>query len=160
MLNAKVILLQERLRLVVPGSPFKRESCALKKSRSHDRDRRKLFWLTNFSQLKNSFLTLRHSQEQADVDAFGFTIAMIRSTVRTASRRFGALPTQPVRLPLTSRRTIFNSTSPTQRSRSWKSSAARWGAALGFIYWYNTSDYISDLVSCSFCDPHAAASNH
>ncbi|KAL8853817.1 MAG: hypothetical protein Q9221_001288 [Calogaya cf. arnoldii] len=41
-------------------------------------------------------------------------------------------------------RRFLSNAPPTQRSRSWKSSAVRWGLAAGAIYYYNTSPYFAD----------------
>ncbi|KAF2719249.1 hypothetical protein K431DRAFT_286845 [Polychaeton citri CBS 116435] len=61
---------------------------------------------------------------------------MFRPTLRSAVPSLGtvassSLRTQPVRR--------FLSTAPHKKSRSWKSSVARWGAAGGLLYWYNTA---------------------
>ena len=64
----------------------------------------------------------------------------------------------PVLRSTTSRR-LISTAPPSQQSRSWKSSAVRWGLALGGIYYYNTSNVFADqptrrlsimLPSCPF----------
>lgn len=37
---------------------------------------------------------------------------------------------------------------PSQKSRSWKSLGARWGLALGVIYYYNTSNLFAEEPPC------------
>ncbi|CAO1600255.1 MAG: hypothetical protein LQ349_000281 [Xanthoria aureola] len=41
-------------------------------------------------------------------------------------------------------RRFLSNAPPASRSRSWKSSAVRWGLAAGAIYYYNTSPYFAD----------------
>lgn len=66
---------------------------------------------------------------------------MYRAALRTASRpaasslRTAAVRTAPRR---------FASTAPADRSRSWKSSALRWGLAVAGVYYYNTSSVFAD----------------
>lgn len=38
----------------------------------------------------------------------------------------------------------FASTAPADKRYTWKGSAARWGLAIGALYWYNTSDMFAD----------------
>ncbi|ROW05846.1 hypothetical protein VMCG_05199 [Cytospora schulzeri] len=38
----------------------------------------------------------------------------------------------------------FASTAPADKKYSWKGSAARWGVAIGALYWYNTSPMFAD----------------
>ncbi|KAL7948784.1 hypothetical protein V8C42DRAFT_312321 [Trichoderma barbatum] len=52
-------------------------------------------------------------------------VAGLRTSVRTAPRRFA-------------------STAPADKSRSWKSSAIRWGLAVAGVYYYNTSSVFAD----------------
>ncbi|KAL7914036.1 hypothetical protein GGI35DRAFT_232615 [Trichoderma velutinum] len=66
---------------------------------------------------------------------------MYRAALRTASRpAVGGLRTALVRTA--PRR--FASTAPADKSRSWKSSAARWGLAVAGVYYYNTSSVFAD----------------
>ncbi|KAL5093401.1 Oxidoreductase [Trichoderma cf. simile WF8] len=66
---------------------------------------------------------------------------MYRAALRTASRpAVGGLRTSLVRTA--PRR--FASTAPADKSRSWKSSAARWGLAVAGVYYYNTSSVFAD----------------
>ncbi|KAL7954788.1 hypothetical protein V8C34DRAFT_293458 [Trichoderma compactum] len=66
---------------------------------------------------------------------------MYRAALRTASRpAVGGLRTSLVRTA--PRR--FASTAPADKSRSWKSSAVRWGLAVAGVYYYNTSSVFAD----------------
>ncbi|KAH6609777.1 mitochondrial intermembrane space import and assembly 40 [Trichoderma cornu-damae] len=66
---------------------------------------------------------------------------MYRAALRTASRpvasglRSTLARTAPRR---------FASTTPADKSRSWKSSAVRWGLAVAGVYYYNTSSVFAD----------------
>lgn len=51
------------------------------------------------------------------------------------------LPTLPFRRPI-------STAPPSRKSRSWKSSATRWGLALGGIYYYNNSDILAEEPPC------------
>ncbi|RAL61178.1 hypothetical protein DID88_010257 [Monilinia fructigena] len=44
----------------------------------------------------------------------------------------------------TTGRRFLSTTSPSQKSRSWKSGAARWALAGAGVYWYNTSDIFAE----------------
>jgi len=63
---------------------------------------------------------------------------MYKTAVRSAPRRLF----QPRTLN-TSRR-FLNTAPPAQKSRSWKSSAARWGLAAAGVYYYNTSNVFAE----------------
>ncbi|RFU82070.1 mitochondrial intermembrane space import and assembly 40 [Trichoderma arundinaceum] len=68
---------------------------------------------------------------------------MYRAALRSASRpAAGCLRTSVVRMA--PRR--FASTAPVDKSRSWKSSAVRWGLAVAGVYYYNTSSVFADEV--------------
>lgn len=41
-------------------------------------------------------------------------------------------------------RRFASTASPADKSRSWKSSAVRWGLAVGAVYYYNTSTAFAD----------------
>ncbi|TVY26599.1 Mitochondrial intermembrane space import and assembly protein 40 [Lachnellula hyalina] len=70
---------------------------------------------------------------------------MFKSAVRAAPRRI--LPSRTV---VNNSRTRFLSTAPpTQKSRSWKSSAARWALAAGAVYYYNTSSLFAEEPEAS-----------
>ncbi|KAL8749178.1 MAG: hypothetical protein Q9199_007844 [Rusavskia elegans] len=56
--------------------------------------------------------------------------------------RHSSIRTHLHRAPQTRR--FLSNAPPAQRSRSWKSSAVRWGLAAGAIYYYNTSPYFAD----------------
>jgi hypothetical protein len=45
-------------------------------------------------------------------------------------------------------RRFISTAPPTQKSRSWKSSAARWGVAGAIIYYYNTTDVFAEEPTC------------
>lgn len=65
---------------------------------------------------------------------------MFKYVVRAAPRRI-----LPPRTVINSAGRRFLSTAPpTQKSRSWKSSAARWALAAGGIYYYNTSNVFAE----------------
>ncbi|KAI5456986.1 hypothetical protein BGZ63DRAFT_408451 [Mariannaea sp. PMI_226] len=84
---------------------------------------------------------------------------MYRSTLRSASRPvIASLRSSAVRAAAPQR---FASTasSPVNKSRSWKSSAARWGLAFGAVYYYNTSPIFADEVTSQTVPPPAAFSN-
>jgi len=66
---------------------------------------------------------------------------MYKSAIRAAPRRI--LPSRTLLQNTTSRR-FLSTAPPTKKSRSWKSSAARWGLAIGGIYYYNTSNVFAE----------------
>ncbi|OMP82066.1 Mitochondrial intermembrane space import and assembly protein 40 [Diplodia seriata] len=63
---------------------------------------------------------------------------MFRPASRAAVRQASSV----VRAP--AQRRLVSTAPPTQKSRSWKSSAARWGLAGAAIYYYNTSKAFAD----------------
>lgn len=65
---------------------------------------------------------------------------MFKSAIRAAPRRI--LPSRTV-LNTNSRRSI-STAPPSRKSRTWKGAAARWGLALGGIYYYNTSNFFAE----------------
>jgi hypothetical protein len=83
-----------------------------------------------------------------------FTCVMFRP----ASRRLIALPSPTAFLLQTqavrpTRRLL--TTAPTARkSRSWKSLAARWGLAIGGVYYYNTSNIFAEPAIGTVCRGH------
>ena len=71
---------------------------------------------------------------------------MIRRTPRLLRTSLQCLRTPPTRR--------FLSTSPpSQKSRSWKSLGARWGLAVGAIYYYNTSNLFAEEPPCESLPP-------
>lgn len=66
--------------------------------------------------------------------------------IRQASRCLFRPPLDPVRSSLTRR--FLSTTPPARKSRSWKSSAARWGLAVGAVYYYNTSTLFAEEPPC------------
>ncbi|KAI1371411.1 hypothetical protein F4677DRAFT_435550 [Hypoxylon crocopeplum] len=60
---------------------------------------------------------------------------MYRSALRSAPRVANSF--RQTALSTNGRR--FASTSPANKKRSWKSAVARWGLAVGAVYWYSTS---------------------
>ncbi|WYZ44728.1 hypothetical protein EsH8_VIII_000044 [Colletotrichum jinshuiense] len=65
---------------------------------------------------------------------------MYRSAVRSTPRALSAARQSAIRAA--PRR--FASTSPTDKPRTWKGAALRWGLAGGAIYWYNTSPVFAE----------------
>ncbi|KAI1362042.1 hypothetical protein F5Y08DRAFT_285898 [Xylaria arbuscula] len=63
---------------------------------------------------------------------------MYRAALRSAPRTIGPLRQSSSRTTAASGRR-FASTAPADKRRSWKSSAVRWGLAVGVVYWYSTS---------------------
>ncbi|KAF4615636.1 hypothetical protein G7Y89_g15270 [Cudoniella acicularis] len=66
---------------------------------------------------------------------------MFNSAVRAAPRHI--LPSRAIIRNSPARR-FLSTAPPLQKSRSWKSSAARWGLAAGGIYYYNTSNVFAE----------------
>ncbi|KAI1419955.1 hypothetical protein F5Y12DRAFT_788639 [Xylaria sp. FL1777] len=66
---------------------------------------------------------------------------MYRAALRSAPRL-----TQPLRQShiAASGRRFASTTTPVDKKRSWKSSAARWGLAIGAVYWYSTSTVFAE----------------
>ncbi|MCJ1360915.1 Oxidoreductase [Acarospora aff. strigata] len=57
-----------------------------------------------------------------------------------------SLPTRVLRAPGSGR--LLSTAPPSQKSRSWKSGAARWALAIGGIYYYNTSSVFAESPVC------------
>ncbi|KAH8166014.1 hypothetical protein CIB48_g2258 [Xylaria polymorpha] len=53
----------------------------------------------------------------------------------------------------------FASTAPADKKRSWKSSAARWGLAIGAVYWYSTSTAFAEEPQFNTIQPPPAFSD-
>ena len=66
---------------------------------------------------------------------------MIRQAPRNLLRC--SLPLRP-----TQTRRFLSTAPPAQKSRSWKSSAVRWGLAIGVVYYYNTSNLFAEEPPC------------
>ncbi|ORY07402.1 hypothetical protein BCR34DRAFT_570680 [Clohesyomyces aquaticus] len=66
-----------------------------------------------------------------------------------------ALP-RPNTLPT---RRFLSTAPPSQKSRSWKSSAARWGAAAAIIYYYNTMDLFAEEPEQVYTTQHIPETN-
>ncbi|CZS89302.1 related to rabbit histidine-rich calcium-binding protein [Rhynchosporium agropyri] len=66
---------------------------------------------------------------------------MFRSTLRATPRRIASPGTTLTR---SSARRSLSTAPPSQKSRSWKSSAARWGLAGAGVYYYNTSNVFAE----------------
>ncbi|KAK4541850.1 hypothetical protein LTR36_007382 [Oleoguttula mirabilis] len=78
---------------------------------------------------------------------------MYRSALRTASSSAArAAPKQTV----TGRRTITTAP-PHKLSRSWKSSAVRWGLAGSLVYYYNTTSVFAEEPACASHEATTAA---
>ena len=69
---------------------------------------------------------------------------MYRPSSRLLLRQ--TLRTLPTRSSQPSKR-LISTAPPAQKSRSWKSSATRWGLAIGGIYYYNTSNVFAEEPS-------------
>ncbi|BDD59211.1 Oxidoreductase [Monascus purpureus] len=67
---------------------------------------------------------------------------------RPASRALLRAPAFAVRGPVTRR--FISTAQPQEKSRSWKSTAARLGLAIGAVYYYNTSSVFAQEPSFSF----------
>ncbi|KAJ4390830.1 Oxidoreductase [Gnomoniopsis smithogilvyi] len=80
---------------------------------------------------------------------------MFRAAARTGPR---ALRQSSV-ASFTGRR--FASTAPADKRYTWKGTAARWGAAIGALYWYNTSPIFADELPSRMSTepPHFAESD-
>lgn len=65
---------------------------------------------------------------------------MFRAAARTTPR--------VLRQPTVAVGRRFASTAPADKKYTWKGSAARWGLAIGALYWYNTSPMFSDELPC------------
>lgn len=64
---------------------------------------------------------------------------------RSSSRHVLAATARSPHIPRTAfSRRLLSTAPPHQRSRSWKSSFARWGLAGGLVYYYNTSSVFAD----------------
>ncbi|KAI0150769.1 hypothetical protein GGR57DRAFT_471527 [Xylariaceae sp. FL1272] len=73
---------------------------------------------------------------------------MYRAAVRSAPR-----VSAPLRQPLAAPGRRFASTVPADKRRSWKSSAVRWGLAIGAVYWYSTSAVFAEQPQLSQKQP-------
>ncbi|KAI0965775.1 hypothetical protein F4678DRAFT_451680 [Xylaria arbuscula] len=74
---------------------------------------------------------------------------MYRAALRSAPRI--ASPLRQSRAAASGRR--FASTVPGDKRRSWKSSAARWGLAVGAVYWYSTSTVFAEEPTLTTIQP-------
>ncbi|KAH8678615.1 hypothetical protein BGZ60DRAFT_468081 [Tricladium varicosporioides] len=66
---------------------------------------------------------------------------MFKSAIRAAPRQI--LPSRTL-IKSGSARRFLSTAPPSQKSRSWKSSAARWAIAAGGVYYYNTSNLFAE----------------
>ncbi|KAF9880210.1 mitochondrial intermembrane space protein mia40 [Colletotrichum karsti] len=66
---------------------------------------------------------------------------MYRSAARSTPRALSAARQSAIRA---APRRFASTASPADKPRTWKSSALRWGAAVGAIYWYNTSPVFAE----------------
>ena len=71
---------------------------------------------------------------------------MYRSALRSSPRIANSLRQSAAVKAAGGRR--FASTTPANKSRSWKSSALRWGIAVGAVYYYNTSNAFAEEPVC------------
>ena len=74
---------------------------------------------------------------------------MFKSAFRVTPRY--TLPPRPS--VIRSSRRFLSTAPPSQKSRSWKSSAARWALAAGGIYYYNTSNVFAEEPEGRFLPP-------
>ncbi|KAI1349485.1 hypothetical protein F5Y01DRAFT_316758 [Xylaria sp. FL0043] len=74
---------------------------------------------------------------------------MYRAALRSAPRI--ASPLRQSLVASSGRR--FASTVPADKRRSWKSSAARWGLAIGAVYWYSTSTVFAEEPKLTTIQP-------
>ncbi len=75
--------------------------------------------------------------------------AMFRPASRSL-RRSAQASFAPARTAATKR--FLSTAPPHQKSRSWKSSAARWGLAIAALYYYNTSELFAEQpAECTLC---------
>ncbi|ERF73369.1 hypothetical protein EPUS_07203 [Endocarpon pusillum Z07020] len=71
-----------------------------------------------------------------------------RSILRSAQGSFAPVPTAATKR-------FLSTAPPHQKSRSWKSSAARWGLAIAGLYYYNTSELFAEQPAEYRLDPKA-----
>ncbi|KAI0508849.1 hypothetical protein F5B22DRAFT_377889 [Xylaria bambusicola] len=76
---------------------------------------------------------------------------MYRAALRSAPRTIGPLR-QSSRTPAASGRR-FASTAPADKRRTWKSSAVRWGLAVGAVYYYSTSNVFAEEPKLATVQP-------
>lgn len=69
------------------------------------------------------------------------TSTMFKTAARAAPRRILSSRTQ---LVSSSTRRLLSTAPPAQKSRGWKSAAARWGLAAAGVYYYNTSNVFAE----------------
>ncbi|RYO74639.1 hypothetical protein DL764_010792 [Monosporascus ibericus] len=81
---------------------------------------------------------------------------MYRSALRSSPRIANSIR-QSAALKVGGRR--FASTSPADKPRSWKSSALRWGLAIGALYYYNTSNAFAEEPESKMVEPPAQFSD-
>jgi hypothetical protein len=84
-----------------------------------------------------------HSSSHSLSTFFCTQVTMLAPSSRFFTRALPVrtLPTLPFRRPI-------STAPPSRKSRSWKSSATRWGLALGGIYYYNNSDIFAEEPPC------------
>ncbi|KAI1109838.1 hypothetical protein F5Y14DRAFT_455585 [Nemania sp. NC0429] len=80
---------------------------------------------------------------------------MYRAALRPAPRIANSIRSSGV-VPCARR---FASTVPADKRRSWKSSAARWGLAIGAVYWYSTSTAFAEEPKFTTIQPPPAFSD-
>ncbi|EMR70181.1 putative mitochondrial intermembrane space protein mia40 protein [Eutypa lata UCREL1] len=82
---------------------------------------------------------------------------MYRSALRSSPRIANSLRQSAAVKAAGGRR--FASTTPANKSRSWKSSALRWGIAVGAVYYYNTSNAFAEEPVSKTIEPPAQFSD-
>ncbi|KAK0621990.1 hypothetical protein B0T17DRAFT_535592 [Bombardia bombarda] len=69
---------------------------------------------------------------------------MYRTTLRSAPSALRAIRPVACNSASSSARRLLTTSSPQTKKRTWKGAAARWGLAIGAVYWYNTSPIFAD----------------
>jgi intermembrane space import and assembly protein 40 len=82
---------------------------------------------------------------------------MIQLAARSAPRQLLTSKLPLCFKPANARR-FLSTAPPSQKSRSWKGSAARWAIAIGAVYFYNTSPMFADQPEGKYVYSYAGAS--
>lgn len=84
---------------------------------------------------------LSHSTLAEPSKVAAISPSMFKSALRATPRRIASSRTALTR---SSARRLLSTAPPSQKSRSWKSSAVRWGLAGAGVYYYNTSNVFAE----------------
>ena len=82
---------------------------------------------------------------------------MFRSTASRSLLR-APIASRQIRIAQARRFVSTEGAAPARKSRSWKSTALRWGLAAGAIYYYNTSTVFAEEPACMFFKPPSSLS--